>query len=221
MCLAHGEKNVGWFVKDRHSRFMDASDNFAEMIKLEPGKIRENKSDDLHTPWANNADIIANADKDVLNGLKASGDTILFDTCRKSWRAITVKQISSSRTRMEGVVVETTQINRLIKYWNERYDYDNRCINAGSKRDIKLDMVDLYILRNYILGHQQKVTAHQISLSIKTVEKRLYRMKQLLIKEKPGSKTLQEVSGAMGLTRLLMCKKDLFDAQAVSRASVF
>jgi DNA-binding NarL/FixJ family response regulator len=98
-----------------------------------------------------------------------------------------------------------------IIYWTQHLDLGEECLRLPEGG--KLNRTDMRVLHHILLGTPRKVIARDLDVSVKTIEKRMARMRMQLSHRDCACYNLQGCARHHQLAEFLLLKEDWFDLE--------
>jgi len=223
-----GHENVGWMAKDLSGHIVNADDSgrFARMVGLSQSELIGSTTADL--PWSNLEENVRLADSLVRLGEVREMTAIYWHPLADEWRRVVgakwLEEESSedtdSTTLIYCMIMNVSEFLGLGKKVVELYaglavDWKKEQIILNS--DI-ISRADLVCLSYYLEHTGQAEIAKTMNVSLKTVERRLARLKHILLPMDKSCSNLYELCRKHGIRSALEEKRDWFDRLAVIRS---
>jgi PAS domain S-box-containing protein len=223
-----GHENVGWMAKDLSGHIVNADDSgrFARMVGLSQSELIGSTTADL--PWSNLEENVRLADSLVRLGEVREMTVIYWHSLADEWRRVVgakwlEKDASEDTDSTALLYCMVMDVSEFLGLGKKVFELDAGLVVDWEKEQITLkdDIIsraDLVCLSYYLEHTGQAEIAKKMHVSLKTIERRLARVRQILLPMDKSCPNLYELCRKYGIRSALEEKRDWFDRLAVIRS---
>ena len=220
-----GDKNVGWIAKDIEGRVVkaDAAGQFAQMVGLAQAELLGSTTSKL--PWSNAAQDVDATDTRVRAGEVREAVAIYWHPLENQWRRVVSAKWLVEATSLDidgdGLVycmamdisgLQHHKKNIVVLTEDIKVDWAKECVLIDEN---VLSRSHGVCLSYYLDRITQLEIAEKTGVTVKTVEKRIAHLKNVLMPLDRSCDNLYMLCRKYGIRAALEEKRDWFDRQAV------